>query len=580
MGKAERLHTYTDIPLADASGDQLGIEKYVDGLSKFIKSCETPMTIAIQGDWGSGKTSMMNMVRQRLETGTNIKSIWFNTWQYSQFDGGEQLSVLFINDLVDKLAADDSESKKLKKAVGLLKTVTLAAADKLVGERVSDFLDSELEESKGKSASELMVNFKKQFQDCIDKIVKEKKADRVVVFVDDLDRLNPARAVELLEVLKLFLDCTNCVYVLAIDYGVVLRGTRDKFGDIEESKGRNFFDKIIQVPFKMPVATYDIKNYVNRMLEELSIHITDKKYQEQLIDFIQNTTGTNPRSMKRLFNLYSLLDIIAGSENDERRKSILLSLLCLQHSYDDLYDMIAENRGTLSAAELEAMASGKDFHELSEDLQKMLEDHGITADNWEKYNSLMERFLHLVVSNPNTGITKEDMAVLRQVITVSSITATGNQDDTEKTGKGVRHSHEWDAAFSLYPIYAPLEKENAPTGWDNAKIRSFTFLGERGEAETFASMLQQVLGRLYRRNPEQFMRVRENVSVRILETLFFGTKRTGLNVALSIPGTDMAVEGKTGNGAKVRELRALLDALGIAQSELLLELRLAHRVEQ
>lgn len=580
MGKMERLHTYTDIPVVDASGDQLGIEKYVDGLSKFIKSCETPMTIAIQGDWGSGKTSMMNMVKQRMEAGSNIKSIWFNTWQYSQFDGGEQLSVLFINDLVDKLAADDAESKKLKKAVGLLKTVTLAAADKLVGERVSDFLDSELEENKGKSASELMVNFKKQFQGCIDKIVKEKRADRVVVFVDDLDRLNPARAVELLEVLKLFLDCTNCVYVLAIDYGVVLRGTRDKFGDIEESKGRNFFDKIIQVPFKMPVATYDIKSYVNRMLEELSIHITAKKYQEQLITFIQNTTGTNPRSMKRLFNLYSLLDIIAGSESDERRKSILLSLLCLQHSYDDLYDMIAENRSALSETDLEAMAGEKDLHELSEDLQKMLEEHGITADNWEKYSDLMEKFIGLVVSNPSAGITKEDMAVLRQVITVSSITATGNQDGAEKAGRGARHSHEWDSTFSLYPISASLEKENAPTGWDNAKIRSFTLQGERVEVETFAAMLQQVLGRLYQRDPAQFMRVRENASVRILETLFYGTKRTGLNVPLAIPRTDMAVEGKTGNGAKVRELRALLDALGIAQSQLLLELKLAHRIEQ
>ena len=580
MGKMERLHTYTDIPVVDASGDQLGIEKYVDGLSKFIKSCETPMTIAIQGDWGSGKTSMMNMVKQRLEAGSHIKSIWFNTWQYSQFDGGEQLSVLFINDLVDKLAADDAESKKLKKAVGLLKTVTLAAADKLVGERVSDFLDGELEENKGKSASELMVNFKKQFQDCIDKLVKEKKADRVVVFVDDLDRLNPARAVELLEVLKLFLDCTNCVYVLAIDYGVVLRGTRDKFGDIEESKGRNFFDKIIQVPFKMPVATYDIKSYVNRMLEELSIHIADKAYQERLITFIQSTTGTNPRSMKRLFNLYSLLDIIAASENDDRRKSILLSLLCLQHSYDDLYDMIAENRSALSEADLESMASEKDLHELSDELQKMLEEHGIMAGNWEKYSDLMEKFIGLVVSKPSAGITKEDMAVLRQVITVSSITATGNQDGAEKAGRGARHSHEWDGAFSLYPISAPLEKENAPTGWDNAKIRSFTFQGERVEVETFAAMLQQVLGRMYQRDPAQFMRVRENASVRILETLFYGTKRTGLNVPLSIPRTDMAVEGKTGNGAKVRELRALLDALGIAQSELLLELKLAHRIEQ
>ena len=163
--------------------------------------------------------------------------------------------------------------------------------------------------------------------------------------MDDLDRLNPTRAVELLEVLKLFLDCTNCVYVLAIDYGVVQRGIRDKFGDMEDSKGRSFFDKIIQVPFKMPVANYNIKQYVEDILKALSIRIQDKERREQLVEFIQNTTGTNPRSMKRLFNLYSLLDIISDSEDDEYRKIVLLALLCLQHSYDNLYNFIVENRG-------------------------------------------------------------------------------------------------------------------------------------------------------------------------------------------------------------------------------------------
>ena len=106
--------------------------------------------------------------------------------------------MLFISDLVDKLAMDDADSKRLKQAVGLLKTMTMAAADRLVGERVSSFLDEEMDGGRAKSASELMVNFKKQFQACIDKVVKEKKMSRVVVFVDDLDRLNPTRAVELL----------------------------------------------------------------------------------------------------------------------------------------------------------------------------------------------------------------------------------------------------------------------------------------------------------------------------------------------------------------------------------------------
>ena len=82
------------------------------------------------------------------------------------------------------------------------------------------------------------------FQELIDKKAGEK--GRVIIFVDDLDRLDPARAVELLEVLKIFLDCRKCVFVLAIDYGVVARGVKAKYGgDFNDEKAKSFFDKII-----------------------------------------------------------------------------------------------------------------------------------------------------------------------------------------------------------------------------------------------------------------------------------------------------------------------------------------------
>lgn len=79
--------------------------------------------------------------------------------------------------------------------------------------------------------------------------------DRAVILVDALGRLQPAKAVELLEVLKLFLDCDKSVFVLAINYAVVSQGIKQKYGDsLGNDKGRSFFDKIIQVLFKMPGA--------------------------------------------------------------------------------------------------------------------------------------------------------------------------------------------------------------------------------------------------------------------------------------------------------------------------------------
>jgi len=57
---------FTDRPASCIDDDAFGVEKYISGLSEFIKECNTPMTIAIQGDWGSGKTSMMNMIKGQL----------------------------------------------------------------------------------------------------------------------------------------------------------------------------------------------------------------------------------------------------------------------------------------------------------------------------------------------------------------------------------------------------------------------------------------------------------------------------------------------------------------------------------
>ena len=68
---------YTDRPVEQLDEDSFGIKTYIDGLCEFIVSCDTPMTISIQGDWGSGKTSMMNMIKKVVDD--RVHAIWFNT---------------------------------------------------------------------------------------------------------------------------------------------------------------------------------------------------------------------------------------------------------------------------------------------------------------------------------------------------------------------------------------------------------------------------------------------------------------------------------------------------------------------
>lgn len=74
------------------------------------------------------------------------------------------------------------------------------------------------------------------------------------------------------------MDCENCVFVLAVDYNVVTMGIKEKYGaSVSEEKGRSFFDKIIQLPFKLPVAKYDVDNYVQTMMTRMSIDTEQNK---------------------------------------------------------------------------------------------------------------------------------------------------------------------------------------------------------------------------------------------------------------------------------------------------------------
>lgn len=345
------MNGFTDKPTSTLNEDAFGVHQYIAGLNEFIMECYTPMTIAIQGDWGSGKTSMMNMIREQL--GDRVITTWFNTWQYSQFNMGDALAVSFLSRLITDLETEQSQkTSNIKKALKTIsrfaKTASVIAADTFVGGKVADTLESgfsSLSEQNEIDMPQAINELKEQFQAAVNNKIQQSGKDRLIIFIDDLDRLQPGKAVELLEVLKLFLDCDNCVFVLAIDYAVVSQGVKQKYGElIGEEKGRSFFDKIIQVPFKMPVAQYNVKSYVLSSMQTLGITVTDAEV-ESYVKLIQRSVGCNPRAMKRLFNAFLLLNKIAanGTVIDATQRKMLFAILCLQLSFENIYNYIVQN---------------------------------------------------------------------------------------------------------------------------------------------------------------------------------------------------------------------------------------------
>lgn len=235
----------TDIPCQNIKDDSLGVKNYIIGLENFVKKCPTPMSIALQGDWGTGKTSFLNAMLQDLEEINNITTIYFNTWQFSQFKMSDNLYTSFINSIVNKLK---SKVKDVSKAEEITKTV-LNITKSIFTQVIKSNVDIDLEKVKNDilqneiEKMQAIENLKFKFAQLVKDVTND---GRLIIFIDDLDRLSPEVAVELLEVMKLFMDVPSCIFILAIDYEVVVSGVRKKFGkDMSEEKCRSFFDKII-----------------------------------------------------------------------------------------------------------------------------------------------------------------------------------------------------------------------------------------------------------------------------------------------------------------------------------------------
>lgn len=408
----------TDMPCTSEEEDLLDISKYVKGLGKFIRECQTPMSIAIQGDWGTGKTSTLNLLKKNLEADkdTNgIKCVFFNTWQYSQFNMEDSLYVSFVHNLVKQCGGND---EILRTVAAFGKLAFFKAVDWRFGTNASEILDGfeKAKKDQMESVSKLQEDFAK--------LVK-RTGKRLVIFIDDLDRLNPEVAVELLEIIKLFVNVENSIFVLAIDYEVVVKGVRKKYGEnLSEEKCRNFFDKIIQLPFKMPVERYNLTELVRKAVQEQT-HMTDEGV-NIVAEFISDVMGTNPRTFKRLVNAFFLINSVNEIEEEAESKTkeindvLMFCSLCIQMCLPKLYELMVTASTKKQLKELLEVKA-------AEEIRAYVTKYFIDMESTDKeFNEIIKgiRLFHEEVLNPVSEKFKEEVVLeaLFGLLAVTSIT--------------------------------------------------------------------------------------------------------------------------------------------------------------
>lgn len=373
----ENIFDFTDAP---SNSDRLNITSHIDGISKFIMNCATPMTISIQGEWGSGKSSIMKQVMKKIENEKEGKvlNIWFDTWMFSQFAFDKHLPIILLNRLVSNIIEEDNGpsvssdlrlniKKRLRKFTNFVTDATNDAVKHHSGvDIIKSLMAAEqipVDDKESEATYKETEDIYKEIEDIrhhFEKLTADSKYERFVIYIDDLDRLVPDKAVELLEVLKIFLDVEKCVFVLAIDYDVVLRGVSKKYGfDLKDrkdyEKGKNFFDKIIQVPYSVPLKDYNFGDFIHNFINspELESLMDSGIKPEVFTDLLMNSVGKNPRTIKRIlnsFHLNSLTTLIESEDNSKSPKGdenlALLALLCMQNAYPNIYSYCMKNSFT------------------------------------------------------------------------------------------------------------------------------------------------------------------------------------------------------------------------------------------
>jgi len=412
--------------------DTLRLMPWAEALRDFVHGCETPMTIGIQGDWGIGKTSLMNMLRgvegepSGLLDSQRCRTVNLETWPYSQFNDGNELVVACLRALTTRAAAILGGAET---DVAVLEQAAEDAVRSLASVRVvlegggGGGDDGEMD------VSARMIAFRDSFAAMVHAWTGDDPERRLVVFVDDLDRVPPAEALLLLEAIKNFCDAPGCVFILAVDYSVVQQGVTERMGSVvQRTHGKALYDKIVQLPFVMPMASYEIEPYIVGLLkrsgfpyaEEL---VADPACCEFLVNITLCTVGRNPRNIKRVMNYATLLERVrerqGESELDAQDAQILFALVSMQIAWPELFQYFVNDPTIDTVTNLQNWA----FLDQMPELSGLFERHPDRERLKAQVGAFFDRLFSLLDANGDGQIDSRELAPVLDVMSLTRMTA-------------------------------------------------------------------------------------------------------------------------------------------------------------
>lgn len=315
-------------PDNDTNVDFLNFAGVADTVAELVLQADgRPISIGVSGAWGTGKSSLIKLTRASLakkeSADRKFVVIEFNAWLYQGYDDARAALVEIIAEALKAESESDNKPGALSKATELLQRVnwlriakhsTTAAASLYFGvpfgllgrafyagkgtlDGVDEEEAGEIEEVAERARAEAPGLLKSKVErsppkeiqgirDCFEEALSE-LGITLVVLIDDLDRCLPETTISTLEAIRLFLFLDNTAFVIAADNAMIKHAVRKHFEGLGEDQLISYFDKLIQIPVRVPpLGTQEVRAYMMLLFaENVTLNADsekDKEIKEQM----------------------------------------------------------------------------------------------------------------------------------------------------------------------------------------------------------------------------------------------------------------------------------------------------------
>ena len=302
-----------------AENDYLGFDVHANLIKGLIDEPEMlPITIGVFGDWGSGKSSIMESLKKAYDTEENKTTmcLQFNGWVFEGYDDAKAALIeAILKSFEDNKSLPQKAKDKLAtlaKSVNWMRTIGfgvknvaiplvtasltgglslgpqifewikgLSGNPAKIAEAVRDLDYDKFKEEYFKEGSQLSIEEKYQvvrkFRDDFKELLDAAGISKLIVLIDDLDRCLPDRIIDNLEAIKLFLNVDNSAFVIGADPRIVRDAIRHRYKDLiarddaDENKRVviDYLEKLIQVPYTLPkLSDSEVETYITLLFCE------------------------------------------------------------------------------------------------------------------------------------------------------------------------------------------------------------------------------------------------------------------------------------------------------------------------